>query len=93
LLTHEWLKPHFFWVEPYRRPFALLPSRLHRKSLIARVGFALGAIQLLPAIRQSCNVEYDIGNVTSGGEPQPWPQANSKTNTYFIARHSLAEFR
>ena len=73
-------------------PFALLPrSRLHRKSLTARVGFDLGEIQLLPAIRQSCSVAYCVGNVTSDGEPQPWPQANNKISIYFIARLFLVE--
>jgi hypothetical protein len=40
-------------------------------------GIDLGEIQLLPAIIQSCCVAYCVGNVTSGGEPQPVrPHAN-----------------
>ena len=51
----------------------------HRKSRTARVGFAWGEIQAFPATRHDCNVSYRVGKVTSGGNPQPWPQVKNRT--------------
>ena len=56
----------------------------HRKSRTARVGFAWGEIQAFPATRHDCNVSYRVGKVTSGGNPQPWPQVKNRTRKYFI---------